>query len=208
MSGKRILVLSFIFAASFLLLAFAAFIPTFAAKEEVFIPSAEGYQSIVAESGGNKKKISGCLPQDEIAEYFEESLDGLIGDITVVAAEDILTVKGKLLSDSEKLIEKFPQLEEAIILADIVAGAEATVKIRITYDENNGFSSEIIETKLAELNIPTDIFSQIPEDIENGLNDRIKDDMEIHSWQLREGGLYYSVTLENEDDISLIFPIA
>lgn len=208
MSGKRILILSFITAVSFVLLAFAAFIPTFAAKQDAFIPSAEGYRSVETESGGNKKKISGCLSQDEIAEYFEESLDGLIGNVTVSAAEDILTVRGKLLSDSEKLIEKFPQLEGAIILADIVAGAEATVKIRITYSRDKGFSSEIIETRLAELNIPADIFISIPEDIKNGLNDRIKDDMEIHYWQLRDGGLYYSVTLENEDDISLIFPIA
>lgn len=206
MTGKRASVLLAIAAASFILLALSAFIPTFAAKEETYQPSAEGYQSIEAESDGKAKKISGCLPQDEIAAYFEESLDGLISDISVIVDEDVLTAKGKL-GNADKLAERFPQLNDALMIADIVAGAEATVKVKILYDEEKGFSTELTEAKIESLSMPVDIFANIAQDIEKNLNERIQGSVKIHSWKLREGGLYYSLTLEDEDDIRLIYPV-
>lgn len=206
MTAKRVTVLAVITALSFILLSISAFIPRFKAKEQTFYPSAEGYQNITKEKEEGKIKVSGCYSQDEMTREFSHSLEGIIENLQIQAADDFLIFTGVLSADKEKITERFPQFNEVGTLLDIVSGARVFAKIKIIYTQN-GFEAELKEAKLSELSIPTDIFSSLAENIKNGLQDKIKDNVTIHYWRLEKGGLYYSVTMDKDGDITVIYPV-
>ncbi len=206
MTAKRVSVLAVITALSFILLSISAFIPRIKAEKQTFFPSAEGYQSIESEKEEGKVKISGCLSQDELTAIFGESLKGIIEETQIKVADDSLILTGRLASNKEKITERFPNLKDATMLLDIVSGADIFAKMSIVYNEN-GFEANLTEAKLGELSIPTDIFSSLAEDIKNGLNGKLQNNVNIHYWRLEKGGLYYSVTMDKDGDISIIYPI-
>lgn len=209
---NKMALLTGIVAVTFLLLGLAAFLPRLGGVTRT-TPQGDGGNSFFLEepedAGDGSMRVTGCVTASELSGLLAENFAGILDDVSVEMGEESLTVSAKVAANAETIVQKFPSTEGVLPLLQLAHGAPVTLTAHMAYDAETGFSISLSDAELLGVPLPAESLDGMFAQVASQLNARIQnvETIQVHEWEIRTGGLYYSATLPAGVDKKILYPV-
>lgn len=209
---NKMALLTGILSVTFLLLGLAAFLPQMGGQK-LLQPQDDGADGFFWEEPEEEQegslRVTGCVTASELGGLLADNFQGVLEDVSVQMGEESLTISAKVAADADAIVEKFPSAQSLLPLLELAHGAPVTLTAHMTYDAQAGFSISLSDAELLGVPLPAEQLDGMFAQVASQLNARIQniETIQVHEWEIRTGGLYYSATLPAGVDKKILYPV-